>query len=646
MHKVGIGTLKEATRNVNLIWTLKRLSNMGPGEILHRVVEQTHRARWARIPADWSRWSQATLSPPKALAPHLQGASGALRATIGEEARRILQGEFSALGRDWPIRSPDALFPSEFWRLDPVTSTLWPNADTYCFAIDFRHDGSRGDVKYVWEPNRLQDLALLAADWRVSGRAASLAAIEAGTASWHAANPPFGGIGWASGIEVALRAISLVLVLALAGEDLSTEARGRIGQILAASGHWLGLFPSLHSSANNHRVAELAGLVAIAAATGADTARRMSALEAEVLKQIYPDGSPAEQSPNYGAFTVEMALVAMGLAGSPPSPALSTRLAAFARHVAALGRSHLLAPGDDDEGRVLSDPAAPEDYPSAIAEAIGARRGSAAAKSLRALLFGADLPAASAPSGLATFTSGGLSIYRGTAAGRRLRLGFDHGPLGYLSIAAHGHADALALTLAIDDLPVFADPGTYLYGSGGAWRRWFRGTPAHNTLNIAAQNQSTIAGAFNWTRHAKAEVIEARDDGDGLHVSARHDGYLRRFGVTHRRDIALQRDELIVRDALEGATNPIGAEIVWQLGPDIEVELADGGIRLVADGAPLGTLALPRGDLVVNKGAPGEDGGWVSPHFGRLMPATRIAWRGPVSAAGVETRFRIAAEGA
>lgn len=631
---------------MNVIWTLKRLSNMGPAEILHRVVEQAHRARWARVPAGWSRWNAPALAPPPALADRLSAASSDLRAAIADDAARVLRGEFSALGRDWPIRTPDALFPAEFWRLDPATGRLWPGADTYCFAVDFRHDGSRGDVKYVWEPNRLQDLALLAADWRLHQRPESLAAVAAGISSWHEANPPFGGVAWASGIEVALRSISLVLVLSLAGDGLSPEVTKQIGQILVASRSWLELFPSLYSSANNHRVAELVGLVAIGAATGGDTTQWMDALEAELLKQIFPDGSPAEQSPNYGAFTVEMALLARRLAGSAARPKLDERLVAFARYAAALGPSRFLAPGDDDEGRVLRDPAAPEDYPTAVAAAVSASPGTGATETLRGLLFGAGLPAVVTLSGLTSFRDGGVSIYRGAAAGRQIRLSFDHGPLGYLSIAAHGHADALALTLAVDDMPVFVDPGTYLYGSGGAWRRWFRGTPAHNTLNIGGENQSLIAGAFNWTQHAASELIEARSEGGTLQLAARHDGYRHRFGVTHRRDVALVGDELSVRDVLLGAAEPMVAEIVWQLGPDIEVELAPGGIRLIADGAPLGTLGLPKGELVVNKGAPGEDGGWVSPHFGKLAPATRIAWRGPVGTTGVETRFRIAAAGA
>ena len=44
-----------------------------------------------------------------------------------------------------------------------------------------------------------------------------------------------------------------------------------------------------------------------------------------------------------------------------------------------------------------------------------------------------------------------------------VRLLVDAGPLGYLSLAAHGHADALSFTLSIGDREILVDPGTYAY---------------------------------------------------------------------------------------------------------------------------------------------------------------------------------------
>ena len=39
----------------------------------------------------------------------------------------------------------------------------------------------------------------------------------------------------------------------------------------------------------------------------------------------------------------------------------------------------------------------------------------------------------------------------------------DAGPHGYLSIAAHAHADALSIEVRHDGVDVLADPGTYCY---------------------------------------------------------------------------------------------------------------------------------------------------------------------------------------
>ena len=44
-----------------------------------------------------------------------------------------------------------------------MTGGLWPGSDQFCFDIAYRHERALGDVKYVWEFNRLQFLQPLAA---------------------------------------------------------------------------------------------------------------------------------------------------------------------------------------------------------------------------------------------------------------------------------------------------------------------------------------------------------------------------------------------------------------------------------------------------------------------------------------------------
>ena len=46
----------------------------------------------------------------------------------------------------------------------------------------------------------------------------------------------------------------------------------------------------------------------------------------------------------------------------------------------------------------------------------------------------------------------------------------DGGPHGFLSIAAHAHADALSVEVRYDGVDILADPGTYCYHGEPEWR--------------------------------------------------------------------------------------------------------------------------------------------------------------------------------
>ena len=620
-------------------WYINRLRNMQPAEVLHRLGEQRRRITSRRRDEGWQRYGAPQLYPVFCgLRERVLAATPAQRQAIAAAAADTLSGCFSALGREWPRRDSDLLFPAELWRLDPVTGLLWPGAETYAFDVDFRHGGSRGDVKYVWEINRLQQLPPLAAHLLLHGDDRAKAAIEAAIGSWHAGNPPFRGVGWASGIEVALRAISLIVTLDLVGDRLGAATRRQAGEILSASAYWLPRFPSRYSSANNHLVAELAGDYLIGLAFGAEPRAARDAIEAEADKQILADGAGAEQTPTYAAFSAELILLcasAARQAGTPPAPSVDARLAAFADFVDWLPPKTGF--GDDDEGRALTL-GDERDYVRSVGAAIhGFLRQPGQAPEpgdFRALFFGAPTEPSRQRQGLRTFAQGGLSIWRGEINRRAVDLTFDHGPLGYLSIAAHGHADALSLSLCIDGEPVLVDPGTWLYGSGGAWRSWFRSTPAHNTLNIDGDSQSIVSGTFNWSHKAVATLVESEPE-PRWRLRARHDGYQKRFRVVHQRTVTHQAGGILVTDQLLGGTR--AAEIVFQLAAGL-LAVRDGNLVTVSRGGePLMAIRFPDAAVDIRAGgdAPGQ-GGWVAPRFGTRQPAERIAWRGDVGEDGVD----------
>lgn len=622
---------------MKLKWYYNRLRSMDAGEILHRTVDAWRKAVSRRYGHGWQSYATGSVRPVfTGLAQRLKQAGPAERDAILKSAESALAGQFAALGGIWPIRRAQSLYPADLWRLDPVSGTLWPGAATYTFDIDFRHDRSRGDIKLVWEIARLQQLPVLAAHAVLTDDPRAIAAIEAAVESWHAANPPFGGVGWASGIEVALRSISLLVTHDLLGQKLGAVCRRRIGEILAASLYWLARFRSRFSSANNHLVAELAGEYLLGLALGQATGVAKASLAAEALKQILPDGCPAEQSPTYGAFTAEFILLCMAAArdnGQQFGAAVQERLAAFADFIEWLPQGARF--GDDDEGRVVTLGEEP-DYTGSVARAIrGFLDGTGGDCDFRARIAGGSAGATGKKEGLRIFKEGGLTVWRGQLGGRSADITLDHGPLGYLSIAAHGHADALCLTLRLDEEPVLVDPGTWLYASGGVWRDWFRSTSAHNTLNIRGKDQSIMSGPFNWSHKAASTLVDS--NGATLwSVTAEHNGYARRFGVIHQRSLQRQGESIIVTDRLVGG--PQEAELVFQVASGMDVLISGRVASIIKDGQAMLEIYFPSDAITVGRGGtkPGE-GGWVSLRFGTKTPASRIAWCGTIGDEGVET---------
>jgi uncharacterized heparinase superfamily protein len=210
----------------------------------------------------------------------------------------------------------------------------------------------------------------------------------------------------------------------------------------------------------------------------------------------------------------------------------------------------------------------------------------------------------------------------------------DHGPLGHLSIAAHGHADALSVWLHIGDQPVLVDTGTYLYHSGGEWRDRLRGTPLHNTLTLDERNSSRIAGAFNWRERAACNVLAWEDTSEETYVRACHDGYLASHGLTHERHLIAHAQGFTLRDALlagagaapEADQRPF-VEMSFLVHPDLDVRIDGASAVILRSGEPLLRIT-GRGALGLElfKGCGNPVRGWYSDRFGTIRPAPQLVF--------------------
>ena len=642
-----------------LAWKVNRLRCMTPAEVAHRT------ARLLQAQVAKRGWIRASAPPAPAF--RTQSRSWVhLPALIDPKpylaaADRYLEDRVDLFA--WPdveLGTPPR------WNRDPRTGIVAPLE--YGMLLDYRDSRRVGDCKFVWEANRHLHFVTLAQAHALTGRRAYGETIVRHLLSWIEACPPRLGINWASANEAALRLINWSVAWQLLGGLRSPVFDGEVGERLR--GRWLSSVHeqarfirehfSRYSSANNHLIGEAAGLF-IAALTwphwpeAAHWRREAQAiLETEILRQNAPDGVNLEQSVSYQQYELDLLLFCALAAEANQVPMAETfrpRLSAMMDYLASVMDSGGNAPmiGDSDDGCVVRF--FPEEpfcrYRSVLATgAILLSRGDLKAKAgplddKTRWLIGpaADAIYAALPEPRdhepprRAFPQGGYYILGTDFEGpEEIRVVADAGPLGYQTIAAHGHADALAFTLSVGGREFLVDPGTYAYHTKPEWRRYFRGTSAHNTVRIDGQDQSEQGGNFLWLRKARAQCrlwssTPALDIFEG-----RHDGYRALADpVVHSRRITLDKAarRIVVQDelAMDGEHD---VEIFFHPNERCRVDAAGRVVTLAQPGRVL-VMELPEGGAVsVHRGETHPPLGWVSRRFDCREPTSTVVWRARV----------------
>src|SRR6478672_8587785 len=521
-------------------------------EVSYRALDAGRRRAWAR------RQVRPGATPP--LPPGLSrersfvsSLPASARARVSPEAASALAlAADSVLAGTWTVfgtARTDSADPD--WFHDPLTGRRAPDREL-AFRIHHRDESETGNIKQVWEMSRHQHVTVLAAAWWLTQEERYAEAAANQLRSWWRANPFLTGVHWTSGIEAGIRLLSWVWIRRLLDEwpkvgDLFEHNEDAVRQI-AWHQEFLAAFPSRGSSANNHVIAEAAGVLVAACAfpwySRSDRWRRSAAalLERELAANTFDDGLNRELATDYHRFVLELGLVAAVEADAVGQPLLEAtweRLTRMLDAAAAILDASGRPPrqGDGDEGRALIVDDPERDPAGAILAAgdalLGAPDwwprfpGAVQATVLGALGGSRQLPRPrSRPR---RFPDAGLVILRSRPEDSpEIWCRCDGGPHGFLSIAAHAHADALALEVRYGGVDVLVDPGTYCYHGDPEWRSYFRSTLAHNTLEVDGGSQSVEAGPFLWSTHTPAHVTRAEvGDLPTQTWTAHHTGYAR-----------------------------------------------------------------------------------------------------------------------
>lgn len=641
-------------------WYLRRLSRMGPREIVGRAVTAARIHRWrglldapASAGSDWLPGRRFTAALPGGV---LATVTDNARARLTATADRLMDGyaDYFGVTRD-DLVSPD-------WSFDPRTGRRAPT-DAYAFDIDYRNEQAVGDIKQLWEPSRHQHLTVLAAAFALTGDDRYACRVADHLKSWWAANPPMCGVHWVSGIELGIRLLSWVWIRRLL--DGWPGAPGLFEDNPEALHHiryhqrWLSAFPSRGSSANNHVIAEVAGQLAAACAFPwfPESQRwrtdAMRLLDAQLQRNTFPSGLNRELATEYHGLVLELGLAAAieaDAAGVAVPESTWLVLLRMTDALAAVLDAELQPPrqGDADDGRgLVIDGDGTERWASLLAAGdvlFGGldwwpSHGSSDVRTplLAALTGPHRLPVTRPAHRSYHFADAGLTILRAPDRGSESEIWCrcDGGPHGFLSIAAHAHADALSVEVRHDGVDVLADPGTYCYHGEPQWRSYFRSTLGHNTLALDGADQSRSGGPFLWTRHARSRVLVAHAEGGGVsRWQAEHDGYSHRGRpVVHRRSVELDsatRQLTVLDEVTSSQRHP--CRLAYHLGPRIAADLE--GARVLLRWTHRGqhrtaALELP-GELVwtAHRGDVDPPLGWYSAGYGRREPAVTLVGHG------------------
>lgn len=377
---------------------------------------------------------------------------------------------------------------------------------------------------------------------------------------------------------------------------------------------------------------------------------------AELNRQTYEDGGSFEHSAHYHGLATEMAAAYLCLKRNNGSTVLPDHI----RRIENMLRLQADLAGPDGNAPNFGDAAEDAMFPLNA----GTGTTAAALREIYRRLFAPSIPplAAGHPANERAFwlVSSDGSQSQKEARARRLSVNPDSGLFvlfddreatrcifrtgpapDALTMAGHMHADLMSVCLVHEGVPMLVDSGTctYRFGSSGNaagrpnWRKYFSGPHAHNGVVIDGGDPlGPMTGDFRsgpspaHVRHtniiegSELGLVEARITSPQTYA-----GFGR--GVLHVRG-----QYFLVYNLLGADTPAERAVYPLQLDHRVRVLREQGNALDLGDGTGLGMRFTYSDELLLgerHKGGNDPVGGWISPLYGELVPASQLVFHSP-----------------
>jgi len=530
-----------------LSWYMVRASKMSLKEMFwrfDRLVNQPDLRKDKAIPLDLA---------VKEMRAEVAALGLAGRRASRAEAERVIERAEAVMRRELEFFGEKVQLPEPFsWLADPVSKVRSPRKDF--MDINYRDFGDKLSIMRVWWLNRHYHLVDLAKAYAVTEDERYAKKLTDELESWFRECAYPYGLPWTTSMEAAMRLTVWCVVYRLMKAKLPacfTEAFAlSFFRVVRQHYEHVKFNRSRYSSANNHALAELTALLC-AQKTFPNLFVNEEESWAEELgkeadKQFSDKGVNLEMALSYHAFSLELLCAAAAC-----DPEFLEKIRPLLNSAALyLERARTTAEtcgeyGDSDEAVATGLIPRDEKYYANVVK----------------LAMALSLPEAndaeeigepfqwyvckSAPPVLTEdrihYSKDVGMFWRGKVGeGLLVDLFFVTGPLGFGKLAAHGHADALSFVMSVNGTPVFIESGTGAYHQNRKWRKYFRSTAAHNTLEAEGESQSQDLAPFVWRENFRVEIESDDMTEEGFNLSARHYGYKKRFSLTHRRTLKLE----------------------------------------------------------------------------------------------------------
>jgi len=431
------------------------------------------------------------------------------------------------------------------WNKDYISGFIFPlfRFDRIKISKYFNKDI---DVKFSWELSRFYFGIQLAQKYFLSNDHKYYLKFKNIILDWEKKNPFCAGVNWLCTMEVAIRAVNIIIALSLFGNAFINDCKlkKKIILMLVQHAEYIYAFPEISNKGftNNHTTANFVGLLFISLflkdyyKSKKWLKKSINELERCIRQQTYSDGVNFEGSIPYHRLVLEMfAYIAIICRANfiDLSKHYYQLLFRMFEYTAAYIDQNGNAPqvGDNDSGRILKFIKSAEhdhSYLLDIGEKIFKYKFRLNNFYLKNPIVNwipdinkitlEELSLLPRPVHKSiSFNNGGAHILKTD----KISVFISLFPLGQNGLGGHNHYDVGSFTLSYQGNPIIVDPGTYSYTRDLNLRNEYRAYHSHNTIIINSDWESDFSGDEIWKITGKYNYKITRLNDTGIDIQIR-----------------------------------------------------------------------------------------------------------------------------